>query len=244
MENLGFVNGELIHRYFGEDSFKDLREKKSFSDVVVITYVDVKAAKSNLEYILKQFDGKTGDLTILLGVSWFKKKDNKSNTYKIEPYSISKYTKLIEYISTLAISKEYEFSKLNVHFNTRCHIKALYADEITYIGSQNVASTSEPFSENKHFENLFNNHELLVRLDDPSGQKAKALLTEILKDDIHSNTVISDGIFIGAPTLEELDQNKSVNHIETVHDLITSIKAGVEEIRDTIEQSHESTSLF
>ena len=240
IKSLGKIEGELFHRHFGESTFKELLKKEYLDEVLIITYISVSSAMYNLKHIVETFTGKTNKLTIMLGISWVKTKNKSTEEEELSDDLLKKYGLLLCYIKSLGNSKTKEnlFNDLTIHINSRCHIKAVYADNETYFGSQNFAKTSRSFTENKHYPNLLNYHELVVRIHDKNGNQVKSLLKEILKDNLHNELVLSSGKFVRSITLQDLDARKSVKYITEEIDRLNDLKSKFDDISKIIEE-HE-----
>ena len=236
MKSLGRVEGELFHRHFGEDTFKEILTKGFLEEVVVITYVGIKSAASNIQYIIDRFDGKTNKLTIVLGISWFRFKNTSTDKFELPKNINNDYEVLMKKLKELGDSENnnYSFKELTIYINSRCHIKAVYADNETYYGSQNFSKTSRSFTDNKTYPEVYNYHELVIRVQDKNGNQVKNLLKEIVNDKQHNELALSSGKFVCNVTFQNLDNRKSIKAINKELVRFKNLKLDFDKINESI----------
>ncbi|SNB59172.1 hypothetical protein SAMN04487880_3450 [Marinobacter sp. es.042] len=182
MKRLSSIKGDLFHRHFGEDTFTEFKSISEISELYIVTYSSIRALESTISFIFRNFVEKSNKATIVVGIKGI----NHDNATK-------KFEKAIKFIESLS------HPNLTIYLHTRCHIKLISADNLLYLGTQNVSGTSNSFLENseKNFTEVFNDHEIIVRIDENGRSTADKIVDE-LKSDTHScfcilrNTEIAD----------------------------------------------------
>ncbi|MEZ8108719.1 hypothetical protein ACED56_06505 [Vibrio splendidus] len=179
MKKIGDFSGKVWHRHFTEDSFFNLdRDTKS---VRVITYSPINSFFSTYKFILDKLTSKPEFVTIVFGISDL-------NTEG----AINKIRDQIEKIKIHANNQRF---RLDVYLHTRCHVKMFSADDVIYIGSQNIATTSLPLSElkSRNYNKLFSYHELMVELSDKNQEMSTEILNNVIDDKCNCYKAIFNG---------------------------------------------------
>ena len=143
----------------------------------------------------------------------------------------------MHYIKDLS-SKEAggNFEDINIYIHSRCHIKAVYADNETYFGSQNFAKTARSFNENKNYSNLLNYHELVIKVEDNNGEQVKSLLDEIINDKLNCELILSSEKIEFTGSLQELDARRTVEAIKNEMKRLSDLKSQFNDISSIINE--------
>ncbi|WP_279488356.1 hypothetical protein [Aeromonas veronii] len=179
MKHLGRISADLFHRHFAQDAFERQKGMASIKSLKIVTYVPISALISTFKFIHENFIIKSDEAIIIFGVTGLNSKDSQEALCK-ECNEISK-------LST---------KNLNVYIHTRCHIKMLLADNELFLGTQNISSTSCSFSEISHlgYNNIFSNHELIMKIHDEGQHISNSIINEIMKDELSCFNIIKNGL--------------------------------------------------
>jgi len=166
MKTLSTIKGDLLHRHFGEDTFAEFKSISTISDLYIVTYSSMRTLRSTISFIFENFAEKSAKATIVIGIKGIN--DDAAIIFK----------RAINFLGSL------NHSHLTIYLHTRCHIKLIAADNLLYLGTQNISGTSNSFIENseKNFKEVFNDHEIIIRIDEDGRSTAGKIIGELTSD--------------------------------------------------------------
>lgn len=226
MDIIGEIKGNLYLRHYSQDTFKEFKELKNIDSLEIITYLSVSSLRSTLNFIMENFASKSQKVTIIFGISGLEYEGSEE--------------KFNEFVDDL---KKLNNPSLQIYLHSRCHIKAIRADELLYLGTQNVSSTSNMFIENVKkaknskkgsWDSVFNYHELVFRVDSASSREYSSKLIDLLLEDKISSHKIYNGA-LNSIDFALIKKQFDYNEIIEAH---KAIRPYLKELLDT------SASLF
>tara|TARA_R110001599_G_scaffold343413_1_gene565985 strand:- start:183 stop:1643 length:1461 start_codon:yes stop_codon:yes gene_type:complete len=195
MKSLGNIEGELLHRHFNDDTFEEFKLINQIQNLVVITYHPLNSLINLMAFLKKNFMNKSQNITLIFGLSNIPKAEATSDYDVTTKLKCEKaFDNFLIYLANLNLAKH---QNLKIYLHTRCHIKALCADDMLYLGTQNVADTSNSFMENSrnysYAPQIFNNHELILRIKKSAIVTITKIGEQLLKDEFSNLLIYSNG---------------------------------------------------
>lgn len=214
MDKLGEINGELLHRHYSEDTFQEFKQLDKISSLTVITYVSIGSLKSTLKYIYDNFISKSKNTILIFGITGLSNAESEQQ--------FNDFTKQVNELSNDSIV---------IYLHSRCHIKALCADNLMYLGTQNVSSTANLFVNNANLANqkqwgaVFNYHELIIRVNKSVSELSTNIVNTLIDDTVCCYKFYDKGLhpvdFISIR--EQYNHNRIIESCEAIQPYILEL---------------------
>jgi len=212
MKAIGDIEGKLFHRHFSEDTFDEFKKLTKILKLDLVTYVSVNSLLSTFKFISEEFIKKSDEVCVIIGIKGINAEDAEDKLIALKNF----------------ISNENKHN-LIVYIHSRCHVKAFSADDVLYLGTQNVSKTSNSLKEQleRRYTEIYNDHELVIRVNDTNKETTDKIKKQLIEDRYSCHKLYADGVLNNELSIEYIRKWYDYRTIKTHIDYLASLPDGL-----------------